>query len=243
MDSKSYRDFLDDYQTKINGQLIPAATVVILRDNKAGGIEVLLVLRNPELKFMGGSWVFPGGKVDDKDFDESKDLIKALFNAAIREVKEETDLEIDPNLLISHSHWIPPPLIPKLFATWFFLAPAPDTEVKVDGNEIIDYQWITPQDALNKRDTGDFDFVPPTFVTINMLNQYSSTQEVLDAATKQTEPSFYETKIVTTTDATIALWRGDAGYETGDPSIKGARLRLDISQERWELENTIDEKI
>ena len=41
----------------------PAATVILLRGG-AERLEVLLVRRNPESRFMGGAWVFPGGAVD-----------------------------------------------------------------------------------------------------------------------------------------------------------------------------------
>ena len=40
-----------------------AATVIVLRGG-AKTLEVLLVKRNPEQRFMGGAWVFPGGAVD-----------------------------------------------------------------------------------------------------------------------------------------------------------------------------------
>ena len=40
-----------------------AATVIVLRGG-AETLEVLLVKRNPEQRFMGGAWVFPGGAVD-----------------------------------------------------------------------------------------------------------------------------------------------------------------------------------
>ena len=41
----------------------PAATVILLRGG-GDALEVLLVQRNPESRFMGGAWVFPGGAVD-----------------------------------------------------------------------------------------------------------------------------------------------------------------------------------
>ena len=40
-----------------------AATVIVLRGG-AETLEVLLVRRNPQQRFMGGAWVFPGGAVD-----------------------------------------------------------------------------------------------------------------------------------------------------------------------------------
>ncbi|SVD93656.1 uncharacterized protein METZ01_LOCUS446510, partial [marine metagenome] len=45
----------------------PAASVVLLRDGTAGP-EILYLRRNPDLRFMGGYWVFPGGRVDAADY-------------------------------------------------------------------------------------------------------------------------------------------------------------------------------
>lgn len=46
----------------------PAATVVIARDGNAG-MEVLLLQRTHSAVFMPGVYVFPGGAVDDADYD------------------------------------------------------------------------------------------------------------------------------------------------------------------------------
>lgn len=235
IDSKKYQEFLNTYEAEKNQKLIPASTVVILRDSEQG-IEVLMVRRNPDLKFMGGAWVFPGGRVDKSDIDSSSDLSAAIVKSAVREVKEETNLDLNSDDILTHSHWVPPPLLPKLFATWFFFAPDPKTEIKVDGSEILDHQWITPTDALKKRDAGEYEFAPPTFVTLSLLNKYDSAQKALDAAAKISEPAFYATKIVSSEQGSIALWEGDAGYLDGNPNIPGKRNRLNISAEKWELE-------
>jgi 8-oxo-dGTP pyrophosphatase MutT (NUDIX family) len=44
----------------------PAATVLVLRDT-TGGIEVFMVRRHHAAAFMGGAYVFPGGRVDAAD--------------------------------------------------------------------------------------------------------------------------------------------------------------------------------
>jgi 8-oxo-dGTP pyrophosphatase MutT (NUDIX family) len=46
----------------------PAATVVLLRDAQQA-LEVFLVRRAKGSSFMGGAYVFPGGKLDDADSD------------------------------------------------------------------------------------------------------------------------------------------------------------------------------
>ena len=44
-----------------------AATVIVLRGGGDESLEVLLVQRNPQARFMGGAWVFPGGAVAPED--------------------------------------------------------------------------------------------------------------------------------------------------------------------------------
>lgn len=44
----------------------PAATLVLVRDSHEGP-QVLMQQRNPNAVFVGGAWVFPGGKLDPDD--------------------------------------------------------------------------------------------------------------------------------------------------------------------------------
>ena len=45
----------------------PAATVLLVRDADAGGVEVFMLRRTFNAAFASGMFVFPGGKVDDVD--------------------------------------------------------------------------------------------------------------------------------------------------------------------------------
>lgn len=80
-------------------QLIPAATVMMLRDTD-NGPEVFMVVRHHEIDFASGALVFPGGKADPADFeaalrdhcgsaDDYDDKELALRVASIRESFEE----------------------------------------------------------------------------------------------------------------------------------------------------------
>src|ERR1035438_6053282 len=44
----------------------PAATVISLRDG-TNGYEILMLRRNLNSDFVGGAYVFPGGRVDEAD--------------------------------------------------------------------------------------------------------------------------------------------------------------------------------
>src|SRR4051794_33196699 len=85
-----------------------AATVIVLRGG-SGGLEVLLVQRNPQQRFMGGAWVFPGGAVDADEAGHG-DLAHRL--AGVREVQEEVGVELPgPDALLPFSRWITPPQV------------------------------------------------------------------------------------------------------------------------------------
>jgi 8-oxo-dGTP pyrophosphatase MutT (NUDIX family) len=59
---------ISDKSVDADASLIPAATVLIVRDTQAG-LEVFMVVRHHQIDFASGALVFPGGKIDKPDFD------------------------------------------------------------------------------------------------------------------------------------------------------------------------------
>jgi 8-oxo-dGTP pyrophosphatase MutT (NUDIX family) len=112
-----------------------AATVILARAED-GPLEVLLVQRNPEARFMGGAWVFPGGAVDRHEGEGDA----ALRAAAVRELHEEAGIRLaGPDRLTPFSRWITPAEVKIRFDTWFYLALSPPGEQPVvDGLEVVD---------------------------------------------------------------------------------------------------------
>ncbi len=216
--------------------LLAAATVVLLRDRPSGP-EVLMMRRSSKIAF-GGMWVFPGGRLDPEDYPPSDldDVFAASHAAAVREAKEEADLELDPSRLVRFSHWTPPPIAPKRYATWFFVADAPVADVTIDDGEITDHDWMTPSEALSRRDALEIELAPPTFVTLTELAGCRSVDEAIRLAADR-DPPFYETRIYRSDEGPVAMWAGDAGYESGDLDAPGPRHRLVMASERWELLN------
>jgi hypothetical protein len=77
---------------------------------------------------------------------------------------------LDPDSLIYFSNWITPEVFPVRFDTRFFLAVAGgDVVASVDGDELIDLDWISPLDALRKEGTGEWDIAFPTRKTLELL--------------------------------------------------------------------------
>jgi 8-oxo-dGTP pyrophosphatase MutT (NUDIX family) len=217
-------------------EAMPAATVVLVRDAAGGGIETLMLRKNSKIAF-GGMWVFPGGRVDSGDEDADRDEMVAARHAAVREALEETGLTVQESDLVPFSHWVPPPVAPKRFATWFFLAAAPVGAVTVDGSEIHEHQWLRPSEAMRLRDEGEIEFVPPTWMTLHRLAQHSDVASVLDDA-KDRDVDYFETRIARIEGGIAALWAGDAGYETIDATAPGARHRLCMLESGWRYEHT-----
>jgi 8-oxo-dGTP pyrophosphatase MutT (NUDIX family) len=236
-------------------EMVPAATVIVARDSD-DGIEALMLRRNSKLAFAGGMWVFPGGRLDPDDFDladtdaadadaAETDELAAYRRAAVREAREEADLVLDADTLVPFSHWEPPPITPKRFSTWFFLAPAPpgtDGEVAIDQGEIHDHAWMLARDALARRDLHEVELAPPTWVTLYELSRWATVAEALTAAAARI-PEHFTTKVAVRDKDVIALWHGDAGYgmspdDPADADVDGPRHRLFMVETGWRYERS-----
>jgi 8-oxo-dGTP pyrophosphatase MutT (NUDIX family) len=187
----------------------PAATVILLRGGDRA-LEVLLVRRNPEARFMGGAWVFPGGAVDRDEGDGQR----ALRAAARRELQEEAGITLgDPATLVPFSRWITPAQVKIRFDTWFFLAPAPpDAEPTPDGSEVVEARWLTPADALAAASAGELFMVFPTIKHMEQLTAFDSADALLDHARGRDVRPVQPRVIVSGETARIVL-PGEPGYE------------------------------
>jgi 8-oxo-dGTP pyrophosphatase MutT (NUDIX family) len=210
-----------------------AATVVLLRDD-AGGLETLMLRKNSRLAF-GGMWVFPGGRIDDGDRAADADELTTAANAAVREAGEEAGLVVPASALIPFSHWTPPSAAPKRFLTWFFLAPAPRAAVVIDRGEIHDHAWMRPTVALARRDEGEIELAPPTWVTLHWLAAYPSVAAASAAAAARA-PERFATRIASSDQGPVAVWTPDAAHESGDLAAPGPRHRLWMSPAGWRYE-------
>jgi 8-oxo-dGTP pyrophosphatase MutT (NUDIX family) len=219
---------------------VPAATVVLIRDAPKG-LEVLM-LRRSSRGFFGGMWVFPGGQVDAGDVDPAApdDEIAAARRAAVREAEEEAGVVVDLDGLVTLSHWMPPAGAPRRFSTWFFVAPASEIEeVTVDGAEIHEHAWLRPEDAMARRDAGEIELAPPTWMTLRWLSDHADVVSAMaHARVTEADPPRYATRISSADDVMTLLWAGDAGYESTDASVPGTRNRLWMRDEGWRYEST-----
>jgi 8-oxo-dGTP pyrophosphatase MutT (NUDIX family) len=193
----------------------PAATVILLRrsgKHHRRGLEVLLVRRNPEARFMPGVWVFPGGAVDDVDAggdEESRHRV-----CAIRELAEEAGIELPPDVeLVPFSRWITPEPVPIRFDTRFYLALAPPhSPPRPDGSETVDAGWFEPTAALASHREGELDLVFPTIKNLEALARFATSQEAIEASRDSPVEPILPRVVGDGADRRVVL-PGEAGYE------------------------------
>ena len=160
----------------------PAASVVLLRrGGKHGGreLEVLLLKRSENAKFMPNVWVFPGGAVEPEDGEA-----EAGYRAcAARELAEEAAIELPAGEeLVLFSRWITPAVISTRFDAWFFLALAPaHTPPKADGVETTEAAWFKPDAALKAHAAGEIVLAFPTISQLESLLPFRTSDEALAA--------------------------------------------------------------
>jgi 8-oxo-dGTP pyrophosphatase MutT (NUDIX family) len=186
-----------------------AATVILMR-GAGDSLEVLLAQRNPEARFMGGAWVFPGGAVSTEDGDGEPGR-KA---AAARELREETGVDLDdPEALVAFSRWITPAVVKIRYDTWFYLAEAPDdAEPHVDGREMVDARWYAPAEALQAHRTGEIMLVFPTIKHLEQLSSFHSARALIShARTRTVEP--VQPRVIGTGETARIVLPGEPGYD------------------------------
>ncbi len=188
-----------------------AASVLVLRDG-ADGIEILFVRRSPDLKFMGGAWVFPGGTLLPEDGDSDDDL--AWKTAGARETYEEARISLpEPGELVPFSRWITPELAPIRFDTRFYLAIAPEgAEPHPDRREVDRAEWWTPAKAMHLFVNDEAELHFPTIKQVEKIAEFATAGEALEAhVDREVEPIL--PRVAASEDGFEILLPGDAGYE------------------------------
>ena len=179
----------------------PAATVVVARDREdRTAFDVLMLRRNDKIAFMGGAYVFPGGRVDERDAAAASDRFRTAESrrrfhdlppaeewsyrtAAARELEEEATVRIDPLDLVPMAHWVTPEVETRRYDTRFFVVRMPaGQEARHDGDETTALAWLTPDEAIARCVRGEIMLPPPTWTTLKRMSGFSSVGALLDWA-------------------------------------------------------------
>ena len=81
------------------------------------------------------------------------------------------------------SYWITPAGLPKRFATRFFLAKMPTSQIaRHCGRELVDCKWMTISAALAEHRNGSLPMIFPTVSTLEFLHGFQDSDEAISGA-------------------------------------------------------------
>ena len=219
------------------GQVFAAATVVLLRDG-CPAYECLM-LRKTKGQASGGVGVpRRAGRGCRRQRPRRRPP------AAVREAEEETGLRLDVADLVPLSHWSPPATGAPRFATWFFVGSMPDgaSEVVVDGGEIGDHVWTTPDRDGGPGPRARSRCCRPRGCRCTIVRPPRRGRGARGGRGRPAE--HYLTRIVGLGDGVlVSLWHPDAAYPAsvrrpGPLDAPGPRHRLYMDPAGWRYERS-----
>jgi 8-oxo-dGTP pyrophosphatase MutT (NUDIX family) len=184
----------------------PAASIVLLRrggKHAQRALEVLLLKRSAEARFMPNVWVFPGGSVDPADGEG-----EAAYRAcAVRELREEAGIALPPEEeLVLFSRWITPEVVSTRFDARFYLALAPaHTPPEADGVETVEARWFEPAAAIEAADRGEIVLAFPTISQLGKLAEQPTSDAAIAAYRDATVEPILPVVVGTRDDARVLL--------------------------------------
>ena len=131
-------------KTVVRGEPVPSGcypvVVTVMTVNAAG--KILMTKRAPE-KSRPNTWEITGG---------SKKAGETMEQAACRELYEETGITVPTDALIRcgtdrSAHWF--------FVHYLVYAEEPETGIRLQAGETVDYRWVTPAELLAEADRFD----------------------------------------------------------------------------------------
>jgi 8-oxo-dGTP pyrophosphatase MutT (NUDIX family) len=124
----------------------------------------------------------------------------------------ELDLYLDLEALRVFARWITPPLTPKRFDTWFYVADAPADQLALcDGWETVDAEWIAPAEAIRLGEAGERTVIFPTRMNLKLLAEASSAEDAITRA-RARELVTVEPKITERPGGRVLVLPPNAGY-------------------------------
>jgi 8-oxo-dGTP pyrophosphatase MutT (NUDIX family) len=240
---------------------VPAASIMLLRDAKGGGVEVLMLKRSQKSAVLGGVYVFPGGKLDAADrspdrqasLGETPEQLRerigdnpvsaveaaAFFVAGCRETFEECGVRLKVSELVAWSRWTTPVMasfMKRRFDTQFFAAAMPSDQLAVhDDHEAVASAWFEPRDALQRYWAGAIELAPVQVMSLLDLSRFTDTEMALVQARRRRAPHILPEPFQQG-EIRVVTYPGDARHSVPTRALPGP-TRLCSAPSRFEPES------
>jgi 8-oxo-dGTP pyrophosphatase MutT (NUDIX family) len=147
------------------------------------------------------------------------------------------DESVFPDLLLEHgivldvstieevARFITPLGSPRRFDARFLVALAPrGQEPDHDAHEIVNWDWIRPQDALERWAAGDLEMMSPTVRLVACLSRFRSAEEVMAVAKQRLD--YKRVRVDDPKGEYRVVLPGEPGYDTADLEVESGWVRL-----------------
>ncbi|WP_153503642.1 GNAT family N-acetyltransferase [Cumulibacter manganitolerans] len=188
----------------------PAVSVIPVRDGERG-LEVYVQHRVHTMDFAPGAVVFPGGRVDPIDAEHPPEVsaavmsdlldawrdstyvgnaedrslaVRTILATGLREMAEETGVDLRVEELLPWDDWTTPPGFPKRFQVHFMVTGLPSDDPRSPQNtttEALASEWLPVREILERGRGGDLQLMTPTRVILQELEELGSADAVLAA--------------------------------------------------------------
>jgi 8-oxo-dGTP pyrophosphatase MutT (NUDIX family) len=117
------------------------------------------------------------------------DLLSGVLSLPELVRRERLRLETEDLLYIAH--WITPEAEPRRYDTRFFLARLPaGAECELHGDELKEFRWMRPADAVRAYRAGELILLPPTVHTLDRLTGFASVDDLWERLRDAPVPCF-----------------------------------------------------
>lgn len=125
---------------------------------------------------------------DDATHDRFRDYRHAVHGGqlSLRELCAREHVKLAVDRIHFFNRWVTPLGRPRRFDTRFFLAEAPLGQTgRHDDKETDDSVWISPREALDRHDAGDFGLMGVTRIQLQSLAAFDSMSALHDSVSSQ----------------------------------------------------------
>lgn len=138
-----------------------------------------------------------------------------LSRMSLLELCRSEDIRLACDRLHYVSFWTTPEILPRRYATRFFVAAVPPGQQGVhDGRETVDCRWLRPADALLPESIGELRLHPPTVANLRLIRDFDTTAALIPAMASLDKARIHEIlpRVVADGDGHRILLPGDPGY-------------------------------
>lgn len=213
-------DHHDEFDTMFTGLSDAEATQIL--DVPSGGLAWWLAACRETFEEAGLLLAASGDS--GVDLDEMRRRVRE-DESVFADLILEHGITLDASGIEEVARFITPLGSPRRFDARFFVARAPEGQIpEHDDGEIVAWEWIRPDDALERWSNGELEMISPTVRMVACLGRYGSTDEVMDVASQRLP--YQRVRVIDPKGAYHVVLPGEPGYETAELEVESGWVRL-----------------